>query len=294
MGETPLADQMRRFDAELARLDAAQYPHPQRGRVIAVANQKGGVGKTTTTVNLAAALAFAGMRVLMIDMDPQGNASTAFQVPHSAGTPSVYDLLIGQRQLREITVPAPQVPGVDVVPATIDLAGAEIELVDAPRREYLLKHALTGANLREYDYVFIDCPPSLGLLTLNAFVAVDSVLIPIQAEYYALEGLTQLQASITGIARAFNPGLRISAILMTMVDLRTTLAKDVLAEVHHAFPNVVLRSYIPRSVRLSEAPSYGETILTYDPRGAGAIAYRKAALELAQRMEHDDAQSEEA
>ncbi|OKL53332.1 chromosome partitioning protein [Bowdeniella nasicola] len=267
-------------------LAGAQYPKPAKTRIITVSNQKGGVGKTTTTVNLAAALASEGLNVLVVDTDPQGNASTALNVPHGQGTPSVYDALVDERPLDEICVECPDIENLWVVPATIDLAGAEIELVSHDdRAERLAKAVQTHLEGHEqrYDYVFIDCPPSLGLLTLNAFVAAREVLIPIQTEYYALEGLSQLLSNIERIQEALNPDLKISTILLTMNDRRTNLSKQVAEEVRKYFPKETLRTTIPRSVRISEAPSFGQTVITFDKTNSGALAYRMAAKEIADR-----------
>jgi chromosome partitioning protein len=258
------------------------WPRPATRRVYTVANQKGGVGKTTSTVNLAAALAQHGARVLVIDLDPQGNASTAFGVEHREGTPSVYDVLVQGRPLAEVAVPAADLPGLDCVPATIDLAGAEIELVSVVARESRLRKAL-DALPDDYDYVFIDCPPSLGLLTVNALVAGREVLIPIQCEFYALEGLSQLLRNIELVRAHLNPELHVSTILLTMYDARTRLAEQVAAEVRNHFGDLVLGSTIPRSVRISEAPGYGQSVITYDPVSRGAHAYTEAAHELAER-----------
>ena len=254
-----------------------------------VANQKGGVGKTTTAVNLAAALAQGGLRVLVLDLDPQGNASTALSIDHPRGTPSAYDVLVDGAALAEVVQPAGQVDGLSVVPATIDLAGAEIELVSMVARESRLRKAVRAhAQLApdapdRLDYVLIDCPPSLGLLTLNALVAADEVLIPIQAEYYALEGLGQLLETIEMVRAHLNPQLTVSTIVLTMYDARTRLSAGVADEVRTHFSQQVLRTAIPRSVRISEAPSYGQTVLTYDPTSPGALSYREAALELAEQ-----------
>nr|NLD40147.1 ParA family protein [Actinomycetales bacterium] len=256
-------------------------------RVITISNQKGGVGKTTTAVNLAAALAHGGLKVLLIDNDPQGNASTALGIEHSPGTPSIYDVLIGERTLAEVIRPCKDVDGLFGAPATIDLSGAEIELVAEWGRERRLREALdvflghpAGAD---FDYVIIDCPPSLGILTLNAFVAAKEVLIPIQCEYYALEGLTMLLRNVERIQEAMNERLVVSTILLTMFDRRTNLSKQVADEVRQYFPDQTLATAIPRSVRVSEAPSFGQTIITYDPTSAGATAYRLAAREVADR-----------
>jgi chromosome partitioning protein len=245
------------------------------------------VGKTTTTVNIAAALAQQGQRVLVLDLDPQGNASTALGIEHRRGTASTYDALVDAVRLEEVIQPSPEVDGLFVVPATIDLAGAEIELVPLARRESRLRDALAawglvgGSGERQFDYVLVDCPPSLGLLTLNALVAGQEMLIPIQAEYYALEGLGQLLDTVERVRSHLNPQLRVSAILVTMYDARTRLASGVAEEVRAHFGPLVLATTIPRSVRVSEAPSYGQTVMTYDPGSPGALSYLEAARELA-------------
>ncbi|AIG64891.1 chromosome partitioning protein [Corynebacterium atypicum] len=261
---------------------------PEKPRLITVANQKGGVGKTTSAVNLAAGLASCGMKVLVIDLDPQGNASTALGVEHRAGTTSSYELLIGQASAEEAIQPSPHHPNLMCIPATIDLAGAEIELVSMVRREYRLYDQLKGGILgdREFDFVFIDCPPSLGLLTINAMTFVDEVMIPIQCEYYALEGVGQLLNNITMIREHLNPSLHISAILLTMFDGRTNLAEQVVAEVREHFGDVTMRTVIPRSVRVSEAPGYGMPVLAYDASSSGAMAYAAAAEEFATRGDY--------
>jgi chromosome partitioning protein len=258
------------------------FPRPPRRRVITIANQKGGVGKTTSTVNLAVALAMHGSRVLVIDLDPQGNASTGLGVEHHSGMPSVYEVLLGERTLAELAVPVEAASALWCVPATIDLAGAEIELVSMVARESRLRRAIEAFD-RPVDYVFIDCPPSLGLLTVNALVAADEVLIPIQCEYYALEGLGQLLRNIELVQAHLNNGVRISTILLTMYDRRTKLADQVAQEVRGHFGDLVLESVVPRSVRVSEAPGYGQSVLTYDPGSRGAITYLDAAREIAER-----------
>jgi chromosome partitioning protein len=261
---------------------ATPWPTPSRQRVLGIANQKGGVGKTTSTVNLAAALALHGARVLVIDLDPQGNASTAFGVDHRGGTPSVYDVLVDGRPLHEVATPVAELPGLFCVPATIDLAGAEIELVSMVARESRLRRAVEALP-EPYDFVFVDCPPSLGLLTVNALVAAQEVLIPIQCEFYALEGLSQLLRNIDLVRAHLNPDLHVSTILLTMYDGRTRLAEQVAQEVRTHFGELVLGATIPRSVRISEAPGYGQSVMTYDPASRGAIAYIDAAEEIAQR-----------
>lgn len=281
---TPLEDIETPIAAAIAAASAApeEWPRPTQTTMMTVANQKGGVGKTTSTVNLAAALALHGARVLVIDLDPQGNASTAFGVAHHAGTPSVYDVLVQGRALAEVAVPAEDLPGLDCVPATIDLAGAEIELVSVVARESRLRKALDALETA-YDYVFVDCPPSLGLLTVNALVAAREVLIPIQCEFYALEGLSQLLRNIELVRSHLNPDLHVSTILLTMYDGRTRLAEQVAAEVRTHFGELVLGATIPRSVRISEAPGYGQSVITYDPASRGARAYASAAREIAER-----------
>ncbi|MCK6066234.1 MULTISPECIES: ParA family protein [Microbacterium] len=259
---------------------------PTRTRVFTVSNQKGGVGKTTTAVNLAAALAGVGARVLVIDLDPQGNASTALGVPHTADTPSVYDVLIDEFPLADIVQKSPESDNLFCAPSTIHLAGAEIELVSQVAREHRLRTALDdylASDEHRMDFVIIDCPPSLGLLTINAFTAASEVLIPIQCEYYALEGLSQLLGSVRMIQRHLNTGLHVSTIMLTMYDGRTRLAQQVAEEVRSHFPEEVLRTVIPRSVRVSEAPSFGQTVIAYDGQSAGAVAYREAAVEIIQR-----------
>ena len=283
---TPLSSQIERNIADLRMLANAEYRKPASTRIIAIANQKGGVGKTTSAVNLAAGLAMGGLSVLVIDADAQGNASSALGVAHPVGTPSTYDVMIGGAELEDVLQPCPDVEGILVCPATIDLSGAEIELVDVPGRESRLKAALSRyvAAHHEIDIILIDCPPSLGLVTLNVMVAADEVLIPIQAEYYALEGLSQLWNTVERVGASMNPGLRVSGMLLTMSDKRTRLSEEVESEVRAHFPHHTFETVIPRSVRISEAPSYAQTAITYDPRNVGAIAYRKAALELCQRL----------
>nr|WP_269149052.1 ParA family protein [Jiangella alkaliphila] len=255
-------------------------------RVMVVANQKGGVGKTTTTVNLAAALAVSGLRVLVVDLDPQGNASTALGIDHHAEIPSIYDVMVEETPVSDVVQKVEEIEGLWCVPATIDLAGAEIELVSMVARESRMRKAL-DQHLQspgvDYDYVFIDCPPSLGLLTVNALVGGDEVLIPIQCEYYALEGLSQLLKNIDMVRAHLNRDLAVSTILLTMYDGRTRLAAQVADEVRRHFGDTVLKTAIPRSVRISEAPSYGQTVMTYDAASSGALSYLEAAREIAER-----------
>lgn len=280
---TPIADEAERATKLLHPHD--RLPRPARRRVLTVANQKGGVGKTTSTVNLAAGLALHGLRTLVVDLDPQGNASTALGVEHRSGTPSVYELLLGELSVADAVSVSPQSPDLLCIPATIDLAGSEIELVTMVARESRLKQALTDTALDELgvDYVFIDCPPSLGLLTVNALVAAPEVLIPIQCEYYALEGLGQLLSSVELVQQHLNPSLAVSTILLTMYDGRTKLADQVTADVREHFGKQVLGTVIPRSVKVSEAPGFGQTVLVYDPGSRGSMSYLDAARELAQR-----------
>jgi chromosome partitioning protein len=278
--DTPIARAAR---AALAARGGAAWPRPGACRVITIANQKGGVGKTTTAVNIAASMALHGLRVLVIDLDPQGNASTALDVEHRSGTASIYNVLVDGQPLSGVVKPAASIPQLHCAPATIDLAGAEIELVPLVARESRLVRALAGFDSSGFDYIFIDCPPSLGLLTVNALVAAPEVLIPIQCEYYALEGLEQLLRTVDLVKSHLNPGLTVSTILLTMFDGRTRLASQVADEVREHFGGIVLSSIIPRSVRVSEAPSYGQSVMTYDPGSSGAQAYLEAAREMAHR-----------
>lgn len=284
--DTPLARQLADLTSRRRALESRTVTLPTQTQVFTVSNQKGGVGKTTSTVNLAAALVSHGARVLVIDLDPQGNASTALGVPHSADVPSVYDVLIDEFPLADIIQASPESPKLLCAPSTIHLAGAEIELVSQVAREHRLRSALDEylASAEEHvDVVLIDCPPSLGLLTINAFAAAQQVLIPIQCEYYALEGLSQLLGSVQMIQKHLNPKLNVSTILLTMYDGRTKLAQQVADEVRSHFPNEVLNSVIPRSVRVSEAPSFGQTVIAYDGGSAGAVAYKEAAIEILDR-----------
>jgi chromosome partitioning protein len=284
--DTPLARELVENSRRLVNVGAQTVAKPSVTRIITISNQKGGVGKTTTTVNLASALASKGLQVLVIDLDPQGNASTALGIDHHADIKSIYEVLIDDVPIEKVVQISPERPGLTCVPATIHLAGAEIELVSLVAREQRLRTAIETylqTTMNPPDYVLIDCPPSLGLLTVNAFVAAKEVLIPIQCEYYALEGLSQLTRSIEMIRKHLNPELELSTILLTMYDSRTKLASQVAEEVKTHFPNQVLSTIIPRSVRVSEAPSYGKTVISYDHSSPGAIAYMEAAIELANR-----------
>jgi chromosome partitioning protein len=286
-GHTPLADELASNRTRRERLDAATWPLPPRTRVVTIVNQKGGVGKTTTAVNLAAALAHNGAKVLVVDLDPQGNASTALGIEHHAEVQGTYEALVGDVSMPRVVAQSPNSPSLYCVPATINLAGAEIELVSVDQREYRLKKGidsvLAAHSAEPFHYVFIDTPPSLGVLTINAFVAATEVLIPIQCEYYALEGLSQLLGTIDRIREHLNPGLALSSIALTMFDGRTNLAHQVAEDVRSHFPDQVLGAIIPRSVRISEAPSYGQSVIEYDRNSPGALAYAEAALEFAQR-----------
>lgn len=285
--DSPIARELADLTSRRKALEGVEVDFRGPTRVITVSNQKGGVGKTTTTVNMAAALAALGARVLVIDLDPQGNASTALGVPHTADIPSVYDVLIDEFPLKDIVQVSPESPLLLCAPSTIHLAGAEIELVSQVAREHRLRTALDeylATSEERLDFVLIDCPPSLGLLTINAFTAASELLIPIQCEYYALEGLSQLLGSIRMIQKHLNPTLHLSTILLTMYDGRTRLAQQVAEEVRTHFPTEVLRTVIPRSVRVSEAPSFGQTVIAYDGQSVGAVSYREAAVELVRRQ----------
>ena len=270
--------------ANVSRETNFTIPVPERTRRVVVANQKGGVGKTTTAVNIASALAREGHKVLLIDIDPQGNASTALGVNHSPGTKGTYEVLIDGDKIADHVQLSPESENLRVLPATVDLSASEIELVSVIAREARIAKALDEyESENDVDWVFFDCPPSLSLLTVNAMVAAREMLIPIQTEYYALEGLTQLLHTISLIKQNLNTELRVSGILLTMYDARTKLSSQVATEIADHFPDQLFNTVISRSVRISEAPSYGQTILEYDPRSIGAKAYRKVALELAQR-----------
>ena len=261
---------------------------PLKTRIFTVANQKGGVGKTTTAVNLAAALSMGGLKVLVIDLDPQGNASTAFGIDR-ANSAGIYEVLINDVPMAQVVLKVAGFPHLEAIAANSDLAGAEIQLVPAVAREFRLQSALQtfltskqNAGQR-FDYVFIDCPPSLGLLTINALAAADEVLVPIQCEYYSLEGLSLLLETLGEVQKRLNPKITLTTIVLTMFDSRTRLASDVAENVKKHFPNELINIPIPRAVRVSEAPSYGQTVMTYDAASPGAIAYMGVAREIANR-----------
>lgn len=281
--DTPIGAEAERAVRLMQAATQRQLPRPARQRVFTIANQKGGVGKTTTAVNIAAALALQGLRTLVIDLDPQGNASTALGIEHRPGTPSSYEVLIGEMPIESALQRSPHSDRLFCIPATIDLAGAEIELVSMVAREGRLRAALAELDHHDFDYVFIDCPPSLGLLTINALVAAPEVLIPIQCEYYALEGVGQLLRNIEMVKSHLNPRLDVTTVVLTMYDGRTKLADQVAVDVRAHFGDKVLRTVIPRSVKISEAPGYGMTIIDYDRGSRGAMSYLDASRELAQR-----------
>jgi chromosome partitioning protein len=289
-GDSPIGRELSQNLARLHKLDSLQFPKPRNTRIFTISNQKGGVGKTTTAVNIASALASKGLRVLVIDLDPQGNASTALGIDHRANVQSIYEVLIDGLPLERVVKVSPDAPGLTCVPATINLTGAELELGPMENREYRLKTAIQtylDTSVVVPDYIFIDCPPSLGLLTINAWTAATEVLVPIQCEFYALEGVEQLQTYITRIRSLLNPRLQVSTVLLTMYDNRTRLSADVAEEVRSYFPKETLATVIPRSVRVSEAPSYGKTVVTYDRKSPGAISYLEAAAEIAFRGEQN-------
>jgi chromosome partitioning protein len=259
----------------------AESPPARPPRILALANQKGGVGKTTTTINLATALAACGHRVLIVDLDPQGNASTGLGVGPAARALTTYDVLINDTGIIAATVATP-VPGMSLVPSSLDLSGAEVELVDQPRREFRLRESLAAISAI-YDYILIDCPPSLNLLTLNALVAADAVIVPLQCEFYALEGLSHLLQTVEQVKKVFNPGLHIQGLVLTMYDRRNNLCELVAADVRQHFGDKVYETVIPRNVKVSEAPSHGKPVLLYDVRCAGSQAYIHLAREVLRR-----------
>ncbi|MEM1272560.1 MAG: AAA family ATPase [Pseudomonadota bacterium] len=254
-----------------------------RARTIAITNQKGGVGKTTTTINLAAALAEGGASVLILDLDPQGNASTGLGIDPSARDLSTYDLILDDVALSDVTVPT-RFEKLSIVPATIDLSSADVELVHHEKRVFLLRDSLQSDGLRGYDYVLIDCPPSLNLLTVNAMVAADSVLVPLQAEFFALEGLSQLMQTLRQVRETANPALRIEGIVLTMYDTRNNLCHQVEGDARENLGDLVFKTRVPRNVRLSEAPSFAVPVLHYDSGSRGSAAYRALAREVVDRQ----------
>lgn len=286
LSETPLAREIAQSNARWQTIQAARVPSPGEARVFTVSNQKGGVGKTTTAVNLAAALARKGLRVLLIDLDPQGNASTAVGVDHQRGIRGTYEVLTGKAEIKDVVVQTPEHENLWCLPATIDLASAELELFDARGREFKLRDSLRrylkSVNLGPH-YVFIDSPPSLSLLTMNGLSAATEVLVPVQCEYYALEGLALLLSHIEKVQQKMNPGLRLSTLLLTMFDARTRLSTEVADEVRKFFPKETLKAVIPRAVKLSEAPSFRQSGVGFDSKNLGSLAYYEAAIELAKR-----------
>ena len=255
---------------------------PAECRVLAVSNQKGGVGKTTTAINLGTALAAIGQRVLIVDMDPQGNASTGLGVPRETRRVTIYDVVVDGRAIEDAAVQT-AVPGLQIIPADADMSGVEIELSQADRRSYRLRDALRRPNAPRWDYVLIDCPPSLNLLTLNAMAAADAVLVPLQCEFFALEGLTQLMKTVDMVRQSLNPALEIQGLVLTMYDRRNALSGQVEADVRAHFGDKVYESVIPRNVRVSEAPSFGKPALIYDLKCAGSQAYLRLAREVVAR-----------
>lgn len=273
-------------EVELEEAAPPRLPRPQEPRIFVIANQKGGVGKTTTAVNLAMGLALGGLNVLLIDNDPQGNATTALGIDHPSGTPGTYEVLVEGDDIAQHAQTSPHSPNLHVLPAVLDLAAAEMELAIQQGREARLKHAIERyIEESGVDYIIIDCPPSLGMLTLNALVAATEILVPIQTEYYALEGVTALLDTIGRVKGDLNDRLKLTNILLTMYDKRTNLSRDVAAEVRSHFPEETMDVEIPRSVRVAEAPSFGQSVLTYQPRSEGAAAYVQAVEEIAHQVE---------
>lgn len=287
--DSPLGRQLAALRQRRKKLQTETMPAPTETRILAVSNQKGGVGKTTTTVNLAAAFALNGMRVLVVDIDPQGNASSALGIDTHANISGTYEAMLHDVPMAEVVAQSTSIENLYCCPATLALASAEIELFPLEDGQTRLQRSLyqylndSPAEGRAYDYVLIDCPPSLGMLTMNAFSAAKEILVPMQTEYYALEGLEQLVRSIMSFSSRLSNPPRLSTILLTMFDKRLNLAREVVEDVRAHFPRETLETTIPRSVRISEAPSYQQTIMTYEPDGVGAVAYREAALEIARR-----------
>jgi chromosome partitioning protein len=285
--DSPIAAQLAQNYQIKVKLEQSKYTKPTRTRIISVTNQKGGVGKTTTVVNIAATLALEGMKVLVIDLDSQGNASTALSIPvgQENRRPSSFDILVNHHPISACIRSCPRIEGLDVIPSTIELANVDLLLSSSQDREYILKNSLEqflAENPQRYDFIFFDCPPSMSVPVLNGLTAASEVLVTIQSEYYALEGLALLNDTIKLVQQKFNANLKITAVLVTMFDARTNLSNDVFNEVKNYFPAQTLKTAIPRNVSVSEAPSHGETVITYDPKSSGALAYREAALEFTQ------------
>ncbi|EEJ53268.1 ParA family protein [Mobiluncus mulieris] len=287
--DTPIARDLRKAMELRRKVSDLDVPQLTQNHVVAVANQKGGVGKTTTVANVAVALAQRGVKVLVVDSDPQGNASTALGIEHTVGTPSLYEVMAGKKVLQDVAQPCPDEPSLLVVPATVDLAGIEMELADDEERAYYLQLVLdTYLEDHQGTLVLIDCPPSLGLLTLNAFCAARWVLIPVQAEYYALEGISLLTDTVEKIKAGLNPKLDVLAFLVTMFDRRTNLSSQVESDVRSHYPDQTLETTIPRQVTISEAPSWQKTVVSYDKNSQGSLSYQMAGVELLRKLQEKE------
>lgn len=283
--DSPIAAELSRNKQTEYKLDGQIYQKPDHTRIISVTNQKGGVGKTTSTVNIAAALALSGLKVLVLDLDSQGNATTALSIPANQDSrrPSTYDVLVNDLPLDMCIKKCPKIDNLDLITATIELANTDLDLSEVNDREYILKRKIDqflADNPNRYDYIFFDCPPSMSVPVINGLTAANEVLVTIQSEYYALEGFTLLNQTIEKVRSKFNPNLKITSVLVTMFDSRTNLSNDVFTDVKNYFPTQTFSIPIPRNVSVSEAPSHGETVITYDPKSSGALAYREVALEL--------------